>query len=80
MGRIADGLDVAGAEALLHGGEAAGGRLRLAHEVGLELDHAGAREEQRRVARRHERRAGHAAVSALFKEALEGLAQFVGVH
>ena len=56
---VAHRIDVAGAEALLDGGQAAGGRRGAPLEVGLELHHAGAGEEQRRVARGHQGRAGH---------------------
>ena len=60
--RLADGFDIGCAEAFLNAGEAVGRRLGLAHEVWLEGHHAGAGEEQGRVARRDDGRAGHNAV------------------
>ena len=48
---VAHLVHVGGAEALLAGGEALGGGCSLPHEVGLELDHAGAGEEEGLVPR-----------------------------
>ncbi len=77
---VADFIDVRGAEDLLHGDHARRGRLGEPHEVRLERHHAGAREEQRRVAVRHEGGARHAQMAALDHEAHEGVADVVDVH
>ena len=75
VGGVADLFDVGRAEALLRSGQPAVGRLRLAGEVRLELHHAGAREKQRRIAHRDERRAGESAVSARLEVTQKRLAQ-----
>ena len=77
---VADLVDVGRAEALLCRGQARLRRRRLAHEVGLEGHHARAREEQRRVARRDERGAGHGQVVVLLEELAERAADAVGLH
>ena len=78
LGR-ADLVDVGGAEAPLHGGQARARRLLLAEEVGLERLHPGGGEQDRRVVGgRHERGRGHAQVAALLEERQERLADLVG--
>ena len=77
---VADLVDVGGAEALLDRGEAVVRRLRFAHEVALEGDHAGAGEEQGGVAGRGQRGAGDAEMVALGEEVGEGLPDLLGVH
>ena len=52
---VADLFDVRSAEALLRSGSAPVGRLRLAGEVRLELNHARGRQQQRGVADRNQR-------------------------
>ena len=77
---IADFIDVRGAEDFLDGHHARRGRFGESHEVGLEGHHAGAGEEQRRIAMRDERCARHAQMAALGHEAHEGIADVVDVH
>ncbi len=80
-GGVADLLDVGGAEALLHVGEARRRRLLAAEEVGLEGLHAGGGQQHRRVVRRgHQRGRGHDLVPALLEEGEVGLADLVGLH
>jgi len=68
----------AGAHALLRGRSAVVvARLAPEKDV-LELIHPGVREEERRVARRHERRAGHAAVTVLLKVLEKLFADLIG--
>ena len=80
-GRVADLLDVGGAEALLHVGDARRRRLGLAEEVGLERLHARRRQQHRGVVRGgHQRGRGDDLVAALLEEAQERLADLVGLH
>ena len=78
-GGAADVLDVVGAHALLVAGDPRGGRRGVAHEVGLERDHAGDRQQQGGVLR-DQRRGVDDAVVALAEELEEGLADARGVH
>ncbi len=74
-----DDVDVDGAEAALHRGEARSRRRRLAQEVRLEGLHAGGREQHRLVERRrYERGRGHGDVAALHEELRERAADLVG--
>ncbi len=80
LGR-ADDLDVDGAKGLLRGRQPTLWRLLATLEVGLELLHAGNREQGRGVVgRRHQRRRRHPQVVALLEEAEERLADLVGSH
>ena len=78
VGVVSHGIDVGGAKALLGGNEPAAGRLLGAGEVGLEGHHAGAGEQQRGVACRHQRGAGHPQMATLLKEGEIGRADGVG--
>ena len=80
MRLVADLVDVGGAEALLRGREPGPRRSRLAQEVRLEGDHAGAGEEQGGIARRDERGAGDGLMAALLEEVAEGASDAVGFH
>jgi hypothetical protein len=66
--QVADRFDVGGAQAFLHGGHARCGGLRYAQKVGLELHHARAGEQQRRVFR-HEAVRGQQQVPFILKVA-----------
>ncbi len=80
-GGVADLLDVGGAEALLHVGEARRRRLFAAEEVGLEGLHAGRGQQHRGVVGRgHQRGRGHDLVPALLEEREVGLADLGGFH
>jgi hypothetical protein len=60
------------AQALLDRRSAAIGRLLFTQEIGLELDHPGVGEQERRVVR-DKRRTGHHAVPSFREEIYEGL-------
>ena len=77
---VANLVDVRRAEDLLNGDHARCGRVGEAHEVGLERHHAGAREEQRGVAVRHEGRAGDAQMPLRLHELDERAADVFGLH
>ena len=64
--------------AFLHRDRAPVRSLLQAEEDILELDHPGVREQQRRIARRHERGAGHPGVALGFEVPEEGLTDLVG--
>ena len=80
-GAVARGLayvvDVAGAHALLAGGDAPARGNLLAGKVGLERGHAGVYQQQRGVVLRDEGEAGETQVSLRFKKAQEHLPQLV---
>ena len=80
MRGVADLIDVGRAEALLHGGEPGVGRLRLAQEVGLEWNHAGAREEEGGIAWRDQRSTCHGLVSLVDEEVRECSPDLAGMH
>ena len=65
---MTDVFDVAGADALLAGGDAAAGRLLLACEPRLHRRHAGVDEQDGLVTARDQRKAGQAEMSLRFKE------------
>ena len=67
----------AGADTFLRGGGASVVALFQAQENVLELVHSGVGEEQCGIAMGNERTAAHATVALAFKEAQEGLADFV---
>ncbi len=76
--RITDVLEVIVLAACAHAALSTDGAgnlaLLLAQEDVLELHHAGVREQQRRVVRRHERGARHDLVAALGEVVQKGLA------
>ena len=76
-GGVTDVVNIARADALLTGADAAAGRLDLALEIGLHRRHAGVDEQKRAVVLRDERKAGQAQVSLALKEGEEHLAQLV---
>ena len=76
-GGLADVLNVARADALLAGADAAARRLLLALEPGLHRRHAGVDEEDGVVVLRHEREAWQTQVVFRLKEAQEHLPQLV---
>ena len=77
--RLADVLDVAGADALLAGRGALEARVAQAHELALELVHPGRREQHRRVVgHEHVARPADAALGG--EEVEVGFAKFVGGH
>ncbi len=80
VGGVADRVDVAGTEALLHGGQAPRRRGDSSLEVGLELHHASAGEQQTGIAPWHERCAGYDLMLALLEEAQESVADLLAVH
>ncbi len=67
-GGLANVLDIAGADALLAGGNAVARRLLLAGEERLHRRHAGVDEQKRRVVLRDERKARQAEMTLGFKE------------
>ena len=67
-GGVADVFDVAGADALLAGRDAAAGRLLFAGEPGLHRGHAGVDEQQRSVVLRNEREARQAQMAFALKK------------
>ena len=69
-----------GAHALLHRAGAGVVALLAPQEHVLELVHAGVREEQREIVRRHKRRGPHHAVPARAEELQEAAADFVRGH
>ena len=75
--RLADILEVAGADALLAGRDPAARRNLLPRKVGLERRHAGIDDQQAVVVVRHQRETVHAQTSLLLKERQEHLAQFI---
>ena len=80
IGRAADVIDVAGAQALLAGRGPREFELHLAQKVVLELVHAGRREQHRRIPARHEHVAGPARVALRLEEGQIFFAEFVGFH
>ena len=66
--RVADIVDVSGADALLAGADTAARRRDLALEIGLHRRHAGVDEQKRRVVLRNERKAGQTQMPLAFKE------------
>ena len=79
VGVRADDVDIGRAEALLDAGGPGPGRHLVAHEVGLERDHAGDGEEHRRVVGNQAGR-GNRHVPPVGEVAREGRPQFIGVH
>ncbi|GIW19066.1 MAG: hypothetical protein KatS3mg064_2223 [Tepidiforma sp.] len=77
VGEVADFFDVGGAEAALDGDDAGRGRRLFAHELGLELLHAGGGEHGGRVADGDERPRWKEDVAAVAEEGNEGVADFV---
>ncbi len=77
--RGADHIDVDGAHAWLHRRRSRSGRRRFAKEVRLELDHAGDREQHRRVVR-YQARGREREVTTIDEELSEGVSQLVRVH
>ena len=61
-------------------GKPGSGGLGLTREEGLEGDHAGVGEEQRRIAHRDQRAAGHAQVALALEIAEEGLSDLLAGH
>lgn len=78
-GGLADLFDVRRTDALLHAGDARGGRLDLTEEVRLEGHHAGRDQQQSRVVR-DERRRRDDGVTALLVEAQPAAANFSRLH
>ena len=76
-GGLANVLDIAGADALLAGGNAVARRLLLAGEERLHRRHAGVDEQKRRIVLRDERKARQAEMTLGFKETEVHLAQLV---
>ena len=74
---LADVFDVAGADALLAGGDAAARRLLLAGEIRLHRRHAGVDEQKRRVVLRDERKARQAKMTLGLEETEVHLAQLI---
>ena len=74
---LADVLDVAGADALLAGGDAVARRLLLAGEIRLHRRHAGVDEQKRRVVLRDERKARQAKMTLGLEETEVHLAQLI---
>ena len=74
---LADVLDVAGADALLAGGDAVARRLLLAGEERLHRRHAGVDEQKRRVVLRDERKARQAKMTLGLEETEVHLAQLI---
>ena len=75
--RLADVLDVAGADAFLAGADPAAGRLLLALEPGLHRGHARIDEQEARIVLRYQRETGQAQMAFGFKEAQKHLTQFI---
>ena len=67
-GSVAHVLDVAGADALLAGGDALAGRGHLAGEILLHRGHAGVDEQQAVVVLGNQRKAGQAQMALALKE------------
>ena len=80
IGRAADVVDVAGAEALLAGRGPGELELAAAEEVVLELVHAGRREQHRGVPAGHQHVAGPADAALGLEEGQVFFAEFVGFH
>ena len=76
-GRLADVLDVAGADALLAGANAVARGLHLALEVGLHRGHAGVDQQQGLVVLRDQGKAGQTQMALALKEGQEHLAQLI---
>ena len=76
-GGLANVLDIAGADALLAGGNAVARRLLLAGEERLHRRHAGVDEQKRRVVLRDERKARQAEMTLGLKELEVHLAQLI---
>ena len=74
---LADVLDVAGADALLAGGDAVARRLLLAGEERLHRRHTGVDEQQRRVVLRDQGKAGQAQMAFCLKKVQEHFPQFI---
>ena len=72
---VADGFDVGGAEAFLHGGQPVARRLFLAEEIGDHLLHAGGGQQHGGIIARDQRGTGHAVVPVLLEVAKKGGAQ-----
>ena len=79
-GRVADVLDVVGAEALLARDGPQERRRRLSQEVRDELVHARVREQQAGLRRRDQGRRRDTAMSPLFEERQERLADAMALH
>ena len=77
MRRVADFVDIAGADALLHVGQARAGRVLRAQQIRHQRMHAGRGEQNGRVVLRDDGRAGDDRVAMVFKEAQIHCAQFV---
>ena len=80
VGRAADVVDVAGAQALLAGRRPGELQLAAAEEVVLELVHAGRREQHRGVPAGDQHVAGPADASLGLEEGQVFFAEFVGFH
>ncbi len=80
IGRAADVVDVAGAEAFLAGRGPGELELAAAEEVVLELVHAGRGEQHRGVPSRHQHVAGPADAALGLEEGQIFFAEFVGFH
>ncbi len=78
MTGVAHVVDVAGADALLHIGQAGAHRVLLTHQVGHQRVHTGGGEQHGGVVLGDDRRAGNAGVALLLEEAQEQAAQLVG--
>ena len=76
-GGLAHVVDIAGADALLTGADAAAGRLFLTLEPGLHRGHARVDEQNGLVVLRHEGKAGQAQMALCFKELQEQLPQLI---
>ncbi len=78
VGEVTDLFNVGRTETALDSGEPRRGRLRLPHEIGLELLHTGAGEQRCGIAYRYERPAGKNLMTALLKETEKGVPDLVG--
>ena len=76
-GRLADVLNVTGADALLAGTHPAAGRLHLPLEVGLHWRHAGVDQQQRLVILGNQGKAGQAQVPFALKERQKHLPELI---
>ena len=80
IGRAADVVDIAGAEAFLAGRGPGELQLALAQEMVLELVHAGGREQHGGIPARHQHVAGPADAAFGLEEGQIFFADFVGFH
>ena len=83
VAEIAHVLDIAGADALLHVGQAGARRMLLAHQIGHQRMHTGGGEQNGRVVFRNNGSTGDHSVTVILKELQEHGAQIggmIGLH